>query len=263
MDLATIIGIILGIGMIIIPIATGGKILSFVDVKSIFIVLGGGLASTLISYKLNEMLNIFKVTAKAFSSKGKDTNDIIRTMVDLSQKARREGLLSLESDIDALDDDFIKQSLQMVVDGVEPQVIRDTMDMELESLSARHTKGQSLYKTMAALFPAWGMIGTLIGLIQLLKTMDDPSTIGPAMSIALITTFYGSVLANLLCTPIANKLKIKSSEEINQKQLVIEGVLSLQAGENPKILESKLKSFLSPKEKYKYQEVSDSLKIER
>jgi chemotaxis protein MotA len=238
--------------------AIGGDLITFVDTMSIFIVLGGGLAATLVSYRLKEMLNIFKVTAKAFTSKERSPDEVIRMMVDLSQKARKEGLLSLETEMDTIEDDFIKQAIQLVVDGVEPELIRDTMDMELESLSSRHSRGQGMYKTMATLFPAWGMIGTLIGLVQLLKSLNDPSKIGPAMAVALITTFYGSVLANLICNPIASKLVLKSKDEINQKQLIIEGILSLHAGENPKILESKLKTFLSPEEKVKYNNASNN-----
>ncbi|MCX7710675.1 MAG: motility protein A [Clostridia bacterium] len=252
MDKATLIGIISGIAMIIIPVIMGGGPMAFFDLMSIFIVLGGGMAATLISYKLSEVTNIMKITAKAFKASETNPEDLIRLLVDLSQMARREGLLALEAQQEKISDEFIKQSLMLVVDGMEAEVVKETMEMELDSISARHTTGQALFKTMASLFPAWGMIGTLIGLVQLLKSLSDPSKIGPAMAVALITTFYGSVLANLVCTPIANKLAIKSKEEILQKQLILAGVLSIQAGESPKILEQKLKTFLSPEQKQKY-----------
>lgn len=252
MDLATIIGILSGIAMIIIPVVYGGDAGAFYDLMSIFIVMGGGMAATMISYRLPEMMNIFKVTLKAFKSQEEDTGKLIRMLVEFSNRSRREGLLSLENELDRIDDEFIKQAIMLVIDGVDPEIIKDTMDLELDNTIARHERGQSLFKTMAALFPAWGMIGTLIGLVQLLKNLSDPSAIGPSMAVALITTFYGSVLANLICTPIANKLSLRSKEEVAQKQMIIEGVLSLQSGESPKIIEQKLKGFLSPEQKLKY-----------
>lgn len=252
MDLATLIGIIIGIGCIVGSIVIDGSILTFWNVPSVVVVLGGGLASILISYRLSEMGKIMKVVIKAFRGKESRPQDTIKLLVDLSLKARREGLLSLESDQESINDEFLKQSLQLVVDGVEPEVIVESMDLEIENMKMRHDKGSGMFKSMGALFPAWGMIGTLIGLINLLKSLDDPSKIGPAMAIALITTFYGSVLANFVCNPIATKLSIKSKEEILEKRMIIEGVLSIQAGENPRILEYKLKTFLSPQQKSDY-----------
>lgn len=252
MDLATIIGIASGIVMILIPLVLGGDAGAFIDVMSVFIVLGGGLAATMISYRLPEMMSIFKVTLKAFKSQEGDIGEEIKMMVDLSNKSRREGLLALEEDIEHIKDDFTKQAIMLMVDGIDSEDIKDMLELELDSTSSRHERGQGLFKTMAMLFPAWGMIGTLIGLVQLLKSLSDPSKIGPAMAVALITTFYGSVLANLVCTPIANKLALKSKEEILKKQLVIEGVLSIQSGESPRILENKLKCFLSPEQKSKF-----------
>ncbi len=257
MDIATLGGIIFGVVCIIISILLNGSLRSFYDVPSIFIVLGGGIASILISYRLSEISKVMKVTAKAFSSKQTTPEETIMLLVELSQKARREGLLALESEQERIDDDYIKQSLQLIVDGVEPDTIRESMDLELINLESRHLKGQSLFRTAAALFPAWGMIGTLIGLINLLKQLDDPSKIGPAMAVALVTTFYGSILANFICTPIANKLNIKSKEEIQQKEMIIEGILSIQAGENPRIMEHKLKTFLSPDQKLRYTQMSE------
>lgn len=257
MDIATLGGIIFGVVCIVISIMLGGSLWSFYDVPSIFIVIGGGIASILISYRLGEISKVMKVTAKAFSSKQATPEETIKLLVELSQKARREGLLALESEQERIDDDYIKQSLQLIVDGVEPDTIRESMDLELSNLEARHCKGQGLFRTASALFPAWGMIGTLIGLINLLKQLNDPSKIGPAMAVALVTTFYGSILANFICTPIANKLALKSKEEIRQKEMIIEGILSIQAGENPRIMEHKLKTFLSPDQKLKYAQMNE------
>jgi len=249
MDIATIIGIILGLACTIISIILDGSIESFFNIPSIFVVLGGGMASVLISYRVGEVLKVFKVVGHAFKNTSSKAIDTIALMTKLSEKTRREGLLAIESELEQIADPFIMRSLQLVVDGIESETIKDYMDMEIENMEARHNKGISIFKTMGALFPAWGMIGTLIGLINLLKSLDDPSKIGPAMAVALITTFYGSVLANFICIPIANKLKIKSDEEIHLKQMIAEAVISIQAGENPKMMEHKLRVFLMPEER--------------
>lgn len=259
MDIATFSGIIFGVICIIVSILLNGSLKAFYDLPSIFIVVGGGIASTLISYRISEIAKIMKVVMNAFFGKLSPPEQTIKMLVELSQKARREGLLALESEQEELDDEYVKQSLQLIVDGVEPDTIRESMYLELENLQARHGQGQALFKTMGSLFPAWGMIGTLIGLINLLIKLDDPSNIGPSMSVALVTTFYGSVLANFICIPIANKLSIKSKEEIQQKEMIIEGILSIQAGENPRIMEHKLKTFLSPEQKKKYDELSENV----
>lgn len=255
MDIATIGGLVLGMACVVISIMLSGSIGSFADLPSLFITIGGGVASTFISYRFSEIGTIMKIAIKVFSSKHDNPEDTIRLLVELSQKARREGLLALETEQEGIDDDYIKQSLQLIVDGVEPGTIRESMDLELTNLEARHSRGQGLFRTMAALFPAWGMIGTLIGLINLLKELNDPAKVGPAMAVALITTFYGSIMANFVCTPIANKLALKSKEEIQLKEMIIEGILSIQAGENPRIMEHKLKTFLSPDQKRIYNEM--------
>lgn len=246
MDLATLLGIIFGLLCIVVPVSLGGSPFAFVDIQSILVVLGGGIASTLISYRLPEITKVMKVVANAFSGKETSPESTIKMFIDLSQKARRDGLLALESSFEQIEDTYIKEALQLVVDGIEPEAIKDFMSLELNNMRMRHSKGHGLFKTMGALFPAWGMIGTLMGLIKLLGALDDPSTIGPAMAVALITTFYGSVIANFVCIPIANKLKVKSEEELKLKEMSIEGILSIQAGENPKIMEHKLKLFISP-----------------
>jgi len=264
MDIATIGGLIFGIVCIAVSILLDGSLRSFYNVPSIFITLGGGIASTMISYRLFELAKIPKLIGKAFFSKQSSPEETIKLLVDLSQKARREGLLALESEQERLEDKYISQSLQLIVDGVEPDTVRESMELELANLEARHARCQGLFRTMAGLFPAWGMIGTLIGLINLLGRMDDPSQVGPAMAVALITTFYGSIMANFICTPIATKLEIKSKEEVWQKEMIIEGILSIQAGENPRIMEHKLKTFLSPEQKRKYEELySGSEEVKR
>jgi len=256
MDKTTLLGLTLGIVFILIPLLSGDDPTRFLDLSSVFITIGGAVSATLTSYGLSEALQILKITAKAFRDKGVELERTVKLLVDLSQKARREGLLSLEAEMENIDDEFVKQSIQLVVDGVEPDVIIDTMDLELQSIEARHKRGQGMFKTLGAQFPAWGMIGTLIGLIIMLGSLDDPDSLGPAMAVALITTFYGSVLANMVALPIANKLAIKSEEELHEKRLIVEGILSIQAGENPRIMEQKLKTFLSPEQKRRYDELS-------
>jgi len=173
MDIATFIGILFGIASIIIPIALGGQVIAFFDIKSIFIVVGGGIASTLISYRVNEVSKIIKVAVNAFKGKAVEAQDTIALLVELSQKARRDGLLSLESEYERITDQYLEESLQLVVDGVEPEIIIDSMDLELENMRTRHERGQGLFKTLGVMFPAWGMIGTLMGLIMLLKSLND------------------------------------------------------------------------------------------
>lgn len=254
MDKATFIGVVIGFICVLIPILTGGYPIAFFDLASLLLVVGGGIASTLISYRLSELTKVSRVVANAFWGKQQSDADTINLLLQLSIKARKEGLLSLESELDNLNDNFLTEFLQLVIDGVTPEVLSDAMDLELTNLQARHERGQSVFKTMGMFFPAWGMIGTLMGLISLLKSLDDPSKIGPSMALALVTTFYGSVLANLVCLPIANKLAIKSKEEMRKKEMLVMGLISIQEGENPKIMEQKLKTFLSNEKKKQYEE---------
>jgi chemotaxis protein MotA len=249
MDLGTIIGLLAGVFCVVYSILISGRLDSFFDVASIFITVGGGICSTLISCRLSDIINTAKVVMRVFREKTSKSSDIIDMMVKLSEKTRREGLLSIENDLEEMDDPFIKQSLQLVVDGIESETIQDFMDTEIENMQARHGRGIAVFNTMGALFPAWGMIGTLIGLINLLLKLEDPSQIGPSMSVALVTTFYGSVISNFICIPMAGKLKMKSDEEVHLKEMVAEAVISIQAGENPRMLEQKLRIYLSPKER--------------
>ena len=262
MDIATVSGLLLGLGCVIGAIAVDagfGGLIAFLNLPSAFVVIGGGLASTLVAFRLGEITNVFKICANTFSAKEDSKEDTIRMLVDLSNKARREGLLALEAEQAKISDDFVKQSLQLVVDGVEPGTIKESMELELSNLEGRHVIGQALLKSMGSLFPTWGMLGTVIGLINMLGNLDDPSTIGPAMSIALVTTFYGSILANLVCNPMADKLNLKGRQEIQLKEMIIEGILSIQAGENPRIMEHKLKTFLSPEQKVRYESMAGGL----
>lgn len=249
MDIATIIGIISAFGLVVGAIAMGGGIALFINIPSALIVIGGTLGATLINYPLKEMVGVSKVVKNVFLSKLMTSSSIIKEFVEFSNKARREGILSLEGDVKNVEEEFIKKGIQLSIDGLEPQAIREILETEISFIQDRHKLGAEIFTTMGTFAPALGMIGTLIGLVQMLQTMDDPSTIGPSMAVALLTTFYGSVLANILCLPIAGKLRTRSSEEVLVKEMTIEGVICLSNGENPRIVEQKLLAFLAPKER--------------
>ncbi len=246
MDLATIIGLVVGIGFVLYGILSGGSILLFINFPSLFIVLGGTLGSTLINYPLAEVLSVIKVAKNAFFHKEESPTSFIGILVSFAETARREGILSLEQQAQTLEDDFLINGINLAVDGTEPEYIKEIMTTEIDYISERHKSAAGIFETIALYAPAYGMIGTLIGLIQMLSTMEDPSTIGPSMAVAIITTLYGALIANLICIPIAGKLKARSSHEILMKQICIEGIMAIQSGDNPRIVESKLKAFLSP-----------------
>ena len=262
MDISSAIGLLLGFGFIIGGIVTSGEITSFWDLPSVIIVLGGTIASTLASFPMKNFLNTGKIIKKAFFYKKTSPDEVIVEIIQLANIARKEGLLSLEEYAEKLDDDFLKKGIMLIVDGTDPDLVRNIMETELIFLEERHSEGQSIFETMGTYAPAFGMIGTLIGLINMLKVLDDPNAIGPSMSVALVTTFYGSMLANVVFLPLAQKLKIRSKSEILVKELMVEGLLSIQAGENPRIIEEKLKTFIPPSMRKNYREQSEREVIE-
>ncbi len=250
MDFASIIGLLVAFAMMIMGIVTGEDGVSgirfFFDFKSVLITFGGAIFSTLASYSMKDFLAGMKSFLLIFKVPALDVPGMIGKIIELSNVARKEGLLALEEVASELDDDFLKKGILLIVDGTDPELVRAILETELISTETRHRKKIGFWQDLGSMGPAWGMIGTLIGLILMLQNMNDPSSIGPAMSVALITTFYGSVLANWICSPTANKLKSNSASEILMKEIMIEGLLSIQAGENPRVIEEKLKSFLSP-----------------
>lgn len=250
MDIASIIGIVLGLFMLVFGIlSNGASIMDYVDVASAIITFGGAFASTLTSHTMQDFISGIKGITLAFKVPVINTSEMIKNIIDLSNVARKEGLLSLEEAAADLDEPFLKKGILLVVDGTDPDLVRAILETELISVEARHKKVINFWDTLASLGPAWGMIGTLVGLVNMLNNMNDPSAIGPAMAVALITTLYGSLLANWLATPVANKLRVNNEAEIQQKEVMIEGLLSIQAGENPRVIEEKLKSFLAPKDR--------------
>ncbi len=247
MDIATVAGIVSGVILFAVAMSTNGSILDFVDFPSFLIVLGGTVAGTLINYPIYKVLEVIRILRVVFTKNTISPTEIIKKIVNFAEIARREGLLALEDAAYQVEDDFLKKGILLIVDGTDPELVRNILETELAFLEDRHKTGQSIFETMGALAPAFGMIGTLIGLIRMLRNLNNPEAIGPGMAVALLTTFYGALLANLVFIPVAGKLKIRSNEEILNKEVMIEGMLSIQAGENPRIIEEKLKAFLAPK----------------
>ena len=256
MDLATLLGMVLGFVLILFGIVfeqdtmsvVVGNLGSFIDIPSVLITFGGAFTCLItMSSSLGEYLSGLKSIKMAFKVKELNEGETIKSIIDLSNVARKEGLLALEEVANNIEDDFVKKGIMLIVDGTDPELVSSILETELDSTAARHGKIISFWESLAAMGPAWGMIGTLIGLINMLKKLDDPSAIGPSMAVALITTLYGSLLANWVAIPIATKLKANSAREITNKEIIVEGLLSIQAGENPRVIEEKLKSFLAPK----------------
>lgn len=258
MDIATIIGLILGAVLTVFGILSGGaSIMDYVDLPSMLITFGGAFSCVLVSHTMQDFLNGIKGVGLAFKVSVLNTSEMIKNIIDLSNIARKEGLLSLEEATAELEEPFLKKGILLVVDGTDPELVRGILETELVSIEQRHKKVINFWDMVASMGPAWGMIGTLIGLIAMLNDMNDPTKIGPSMAIALITTLYGSLLANWVATPIANKLRVINAEEMQLKEVMIEGLLSIQAGENPRVIEEKLKSFLAPKDREGGQDDAD------
>lgn len=220
--------------------------MDYYDLPSVIITIGGSIAGVLASNKLKDFIIGLKSISLAFKEKVIDPGAVISNIIDLSNVARKEGLLALEEASNDIEDPFLKKGIMLVVDGTDPELVRGILETELTCLEERHKKVISLWEKWAELGPAWGMIGTLIGLVNMLNNMEDASSIGPSMAVALITTLYGSIIANWLCNPVATKMKVNNDLEVIIKEVMVEGLLSIQAGENPRVIEEKLKSFLSP-----------------
>ncbi|MGD8385806.1 MAG: MotA/TolQ/ExbB proton channel family protein [Desulfobacteraceae bacterium] len=246
MDIATIIGVFTAFALVVSAILMGSSLWLFVNIPGLMIVVGGTLGATMISYPLPDILKVVKVVRNALFHKKHTAKELISAFVDLAGTARREGILALESSIGDMRDEFMRKGLQLSIDGLEPSSIKEILNTEIDSIQDRHKLGAEIFTTLGTFAPALGMIGTLIGLVQMLQTMDDPSTIGPAMAVALLTTFYGALMANVLFLPIAGKLKNRSSEEVMMKELMSEGIMSIAKGDNPRLLEQKLNAYLPP-----------------
>lgn len=253
MDLASIIGLIACLCLVIYAIVTGDDGVAamqyFLNAPSAIITFGGAFCCVMASYSMSDFLNGLKSIKLIFKVPTVNTPQIINKIIELSNVARKEGLLSLEEAAADLDDAFLKKGILLIVDGTDPELVRAILETELSSIDGRHKSKIGFWQDVASMGPAWGMIGTLVGLILMLQKLSDPSSIGPSMAVALITTLYGSLLANWIATPVATKLKNNNDEEAMVKEIMIEGLLSIQAGENPRVIEEKLKSFLAPKDR--------------
>ncbi len=247
MDIATILGIVSGLTLVAMAILGNGEITTFIHIPSFMIVAGGTGAAIFVNFAMKEVFGVMKVVRKVFTDDGHSGVETIEIFEELAKRSRREGILAIDKYLSKVEDEYMKAGLEMAVDGTEPETIREIMESELNYLIERHKKGQQIFTSLGTYSPAFGMIGTLIGLINMLQGLEDPSSLGAGMSVALITTFYGAFLANLLFLPIAGKLKIRSDHEVIHKELVIEGVLAIQMGEHPKNLVRKLLNFLPPK----------------
>lgn len=249
MDIATIVGFIAGAIIFGAVAVLGGNVIIFVSVQSALVVLGGTLVGVMISYTFEDLKNIPNLLKVAFQNDKMESEHVIENLVNFAEKARKEGLLALEDDAAEMDDEFLQKGIQLVVDGTDPELVRNILDTKLTFLQERHAKGKGIFVTMGQLAPAFGMIGTLIGLVQMLSQLDDPTQLGAGMAVALITTLYGALLANWIFIPLSKNLETQSNHEIHVKEVIIEGILSIQAGENPRIVKEKLHAFLSEGEK--------------
>ena len=247
MDIATVIGIIGGFVLIIISILIGSSINAFINIPGLLIVIGGTIMSTLIMQKLNVVLGSIQVAVKAFFDKSDSPDIIIKQIISLAEKTRTQGLLALENE--KIEHPYLAKGIRMAVDGMEPEEIIRTLKIEINSLVERHEAGHKIFKFMGTTAPAMGMIGTLIGLVQMLRTMSDPSTIGPSMAVALLTTFYGAVLAFLVFNPIAENLAGKTDQEKIVMNIILNGVDGIARGLHQSLIKDSLTSFLSQKKR--------------
>lgn len=244
MDIGTIIGLIAAIGFVLSAILMGSPLSSFIDAPSLLIVFGGTVATGFIMFPMGVLLGTVKVMAKCFMYKTEDPRELIEQIVQLGEKARKESIVALEKV--QVSNKFLARGIMMVADGTELSMLRGVLDIDTSVTQQRHWRGQDVLKQFGTYAPAFGMIGTLIGLVQMLQNMDDPSSIGPAMAVALLTTMYGSFLANVVFLPMAKKLEERSNDETRNLELMKEGILSIQKGDHPAMVKEKLQSFLPP-----------------
>jgi chemotaxis protein MotA len=247
MDLGSIIGIFGAFGMVVFSVLVGGgSLMAILDLPSFLMVVLGSYFALMLAASLSDALGIWGIFRRTFSVPIFNEQGIIQKMMAFSEKARREGLLALEDELEDLDDEFMKKGLRLVVDGTDAEIIRDLMELELSQMQGRHADKINIVNMWGALAPGLGMLGTVIGLIGMLQNLDDKASIGPNMALALVTTLYGSMVANLLMIPFSAKLRGHDAKESMVKEMVIEGVLSIQAGDNTRILAMKLLAYLNP-----------------
>ena len=250
MDIASLVGLILAIGLILGSIMLGSApFTAFIDIPSGMVVVGGAIAAAMISFPLSSMLKSPGIALKVLLNKGEDRLGLIKQIVELAETARRDGLLALESKIAEIENPLVQSGLQMAVDGSTPEMVEEVLRTEVDAIQSRHREGKSIMDQLGRFAPAYGMIGTLMGLIMMLQDMSDPSGIGAGMAVALITTLYGAIVANVFFSPFAEKLGLMSRNEMVTLEIAIRGVLAIQSGESPRAIDQKLKTFLPPKQR--------------
>lgn len=249
MDLGTVLGFVVAFGLLIATMMMGVGVGPYIDIPSMLVTIGGSIAALFIGFKMEQMKSFIKIFMIAFKPPQYDIPGLIKKLVDYATQARRDGILSLEQAANSEENDFLRKGLSMAVDGSEPDTIRELLEIDIEQTSTRHKGNAAIFDTWSAFAGSFGMIGTLIGLVAMLLNMADPNAIGPAMAVALITTFYGAVIGNTFGGPVANILNIRNADEELMKSLILEGIMSIQAGDNPRTLESKLLAFLPPAER--------------
>lgn len=245
MDIGSIAGAVLGWLLVFVAIFMGGG-QGFFNAPSILITVGGAIAATLMHYPMPHVFAVMKVARKALFMKELDYVALFEQLTDYAVRARRDGLLALEEDIEKIDDPFMKKGFQMAVDGSSMEVLRSVLEDDLTAMQQRHIIGQGIFKALGAYAPAFGMIGTLVGLVAMLQNMSDPKSLGSGMAVALLTTMYGAMVANLVALPTAGKLEQRSQEEVALKTMIIEGIISIQEGHSPRVVEEKLRAFIPP-----------------
>lgn len=245
MDKATLLGIVAGVLLLGWATLSGGSLSAFVDARALAITLGGTMAALLISTPLSRIRTLLPLLRAVLMGKEQNVHAWIEELVRMTAVARQEGLLALEEEAELLGDPFFQKGMMLAVDGTDPTKVRDLMELEIAALEERHRLGAQMFDLMARLAPAFGLVGTLIGLIRMLGQMENPRAVGPGMAVALVATLYGVLLANLLFAPISAKLKARSGEEVRAKEVILEGILAIQGGETPGMVKDRLQSFLS------------------
>ena len=258
MDIASFVGMLLGVALLVITIAIapGASFGAFVDYPSLMVVIGGSFAAVLVCFPLKSFLNLGRVLKNVFFNQPDDISDLIEQIVSLAETARRDGLLALEGRLEEISNSFIVLGIQMAVDGTRPEVIEDIMRTEMEAVASRHQNGKKVLDQMGRFAPAFGMIGTLIGLIIMLGQLDDPDNLGPGMAVALITTLYGALAANVFFLPWSEKLALINKCELQAMEVVLRGIMAIQSGENPRVVQQKLTTFIPPRMRAKAQEAA-------
>ncbi|MGL4380146.1 MAG: flagellar motor protein PomA [Vibrio sp.] len=243
MDLATLIGLIGGLAFVLMAMVLGGSLVMFVDVVSILIVVGGSTFVVLMKFTFGQFFGAGKIAGKAFMFKADEPEDLIAKIVEMADAARKGGFLALEEM--EIPNPFMQKGIDLLVDGHDADVVRATLQKDIILTDERHSKGTQVFRSFGEVAPAMGMIGTLVGLVAMLSNMDDPKSIGPAMAVALLTTLYGAILANMVCFPIADKLALRRDQETLNRRLIMDGVLAIQDGQNPRVIDSYLKNYLN------------------